>query len=321
MSETTGKELSMEEMAEMSIEQIDAMASGGEIGGESQPDITTKQAEGTAEITTTESGGKQVVEDGGITMKSGKGIIPYGVLKGTREELAEAKRRLEALESKSYQSVVPENFADLTAQAAGKMQELIRQFDDAEISAEEFQAQLNILTTEKEFLLAARIKAEISEEMRAQAMQDAARESEVSWQNTVNEFFKEKPDGIDYASDPAKFSELDAAIKMFAANPANQTKDHQWFLDKAHREVLENNGIQVQQKTTTPPVDKKPAPISPSGDDTGKSPIFSLSDIPGGMVPDGGSEIEQAAALSGPALTNRFLNDPAQIDKMLAGLR
>ena len=313
------KELSMEDMAEMSIEQIDAMANGEE-PAEGKEDL----AEGSPTETT-----EQVVEEGaatgaegeavgGVAMKSGKGTIPYAVLKETREELAEARRRIEALESKkSYHAEISENHESLVAQANEKINALVNKFEDADISTEEFQAELAKITGEKEALLAAKIKSEIADEMRIQQEQKAVEDSDAAWRKTVDVFLLSKPDGVDYNADQEKFAELDAAIKMFASNPANANRDHQWFLTKAHGEVLENNGIKPQPTPPTPPVvEAKDKPT-----ELDKPPIFSLSDIPGGLSPDGGTEADQVVALSGAALTNRFLNDPAQIDKVLAGLR
>ncbi len=315
------KEYDMEAMAEMSIDQIDALANEAPGDTGAAKDGDTLQADESAGGEKEE--GEQVVEGaatgaaeeghGGVETKSGKGTIPYAVLKETREELAEMKRRLETLQSKPYQAVIPENHAELVAATTAGLAALNEKFELDEIGWEDYQKELGELTVQRENLLAVRIKAEISSEMQAEMAQKAEADAQSIWDNTVSTFLSGKPDGIDYNADPEKHAELDAAVKMYASNPANATKDHQWFLDKAHREVMENNGIKPAAKQ--PPPAK--AKVEEAGDDPEKAPIYSLGDIPGGVVP-GGSEVEQITQLSGSSLTNRFLNDPGQIDKVLA---
>lgn len=306
--------MSTEQIAGMSMEEISAMAisEAQEVAGEDD----VLPGEGDIEVKT----GEQVVEEnaatgeteetGNIEMKSGKGTIPYAVLKDTREELAETKRRLEALESQSYKSVVPENHAELTAQAQSGYQDLAKKYEDGELEWEEYQAKLIELSVQNQALLSATIKAEISTEMQAQAAEQAAKQAQESWDKACDTFLASKADGIDYIADAAKMAELDAAVKMFASNPANMRRDNAWFLARAHREVIENNGIMPKQ------IPKKDI-INSADKGSPVSPILSLSDIPGGFsAADSGRVLPDSTA----ALTELFLKDPGKIDAYLASI-
>lgn len=303
----------MEAMAGMSIDQIDAMAVGGDTptdGEEASTPEGSPEGEQVVEDSATSGAPEEEEQQGGVAMKSGKGTIPYAVLKETRDELAETKRKLDALQPKPYQAVVPENHAEMMAQAHAEQSGLAKKFEDGDIDWEEYQSQLGVLTSQKEALLAARIKSEISTEMQEQIAQEAGKFAQAEWDQVCSEFLASKIDGVDYTADKALLDELDANVKMFANNPAYAGKGDQWCLAKAHREVLENHGLASGAKKQ-PATDADPGPQRP--------PIFSLSDIPGGSLP-AGNEIEQATALSGAALTNRFINDPSQIDKMLSSI-
>jgi hypothetical protein len=249
-------------------------------------------------------------------MKGGKGTIPYAVLKETREELAEVKRRLESLQAKPYQAVIPENHAEMVSKVQADLQALNEKFETGdELEWDEYQKQLAELTAQRENLLAARIKAEISSEMQAAMQEKANTDAKATWDETVQTFLASNPDGINYSADPAKLAELDAAVKMFANNPANAKRDSQWFLDKAHREFMENNDIEPAAKQ--PP----PAKEEAKEDDAEKAPFNSLSDIAGGLVPESGSEASKLVALDIVSLRNRMMNDPSQVDAMLAGFQ
>jgi hypothetical protein len=319
------KEYDMDAMADMSIDEIDAIANGT-AGDSGTSNADTEQGaelgDGEQVVKSASTGASDTEGHGGVETKSGKGTIPYAVLKETREELADMKRRFEALQSKPYQAVIPENHAEVVAATHASLAELSEKFETGDIEWEDYQKQLAILTVERENLLAARIKAEISSEMQAEQAQMAENKAKEAWSGAVSTFLSSKQDGIDYNADTAKYAELDEAVKMFANSPANANKDYQWFLSKAHREVMENNGITPAAKQTQGSI---LAPASRNNGqaggqlDQGKAPFNSLSDLPGGMIPDG-SDVEQISQLSGSALTNRFLNDPGQIDKLLASL-
>lgn len=311
------KTLDLEVLAGMSVEQLDAVSAG-------EAPVTKETDEGTASLA-----GEQVVEEGAATgatgvdelppevpsdgeagdgknveMKGGKGTIPYGVLKETREELAETKRKLEELQARSYKADIPINHATQMEEVANEFKELAQKFEEGDLDWEDYQAQLDTLNQRKDELLTVKIKAEISHEMTEQATVSA-------WEGAVSKFLDSKPNGYDYQGDTALYGELDTMVKALGNDPANADKDYQWFLDTAHAVVMVKHGGASKVSDGEGLGGKQPS--------VDQRPFHTLSDIPGGLAP-GKDGIDQVTSLSGPALTNRFINDPAEIDKVLSSL-
>ena len=319
----------MEVLADATIEQIEEMALK-EAAEAQQADKTAADA-GAADAAAEEK--QQAVDDGAaagaeggdgakagdddaeaVAMKSGKGTIPYAVLKETREELARVKQELAQSKKGTVDTAaavtLPENHATQVADVTNGLQELGAKFEAGDIDWEEYQSQLNELNTRKEALIREEIKVQVSQQMVTETAFS-------SWKDTVKGFLANQHDGFDYRSDPQLFNELDTMVKALGSDPANNGKEHQWFLDTAHAVVMVKHGgakLSIPLSTQQPSKEADVETVQQQG-----APFHTLSDLPGGEIPNK-EGIEQVAQLSGEALTNRFLNDPSQIDKVLNSL-
>lgn len=296
-------------LAAMSIEQLEQQAAMPE-GGEQDEVIEETGEQVVEEGVSTDAADESPQAETFVETKDGKGRIPFKVLAETREELKSLRKQLEG---RSYVANVPADYQEQVASVSADIAQLGKQFEEGDITWEEYQVKQSEVTQKREALLAASIKAEISSEMRQQQSVD-------TWQDTVNHFI-ENPnpdDGIDYRTEPDKLATLDTLVKALASDPANNDKDQRWFLETAHAVVKTMAGISVANKLepdTKAPVSKKAVPTSGV-----KPSINSLSDIPGGLPP-ARSEMEQFGELSGAVIGQRFAKlTSAQIDQQLSDM-
>ena len=126
-----------------------------------------------------------------------------------------------------------------------------------DIDFEEYQAATDQLADRRDALTSLRTKAEISREMQEQS-------AEQEWQWTIRRFVAKtaREEKIDYQSDEAKRNDLDAFVRVLAANPANAKKDGDWFLNEAHRRVKALHGIAETPAQKSSPPSKPDAPVS-----------------------------------------------------------
>lgn len=315
------EQVGQEELREYSQEDIAAML--GEVAGvdESPDDAGRDEAANSESIPEQDVEGDQSGQEDdtkaneeqpqvSIATKSGKGSIPYRVLDEERKENAELRRKIEELEKRTvYQAEVPGDYGEKLAEFDQQLATLGKQFEDGEIVEwDEFLAKQKEILQQRSALERSAVKAEISREMTEQQNRDA-------WLGTVAQFVGETRDGVDYARDEGKRSDLDRYVKLFASDQDNSDQSYQWFLDTAHAAVMakhgmvksaphEDKGLEVKE-----PVVKK---------EVAKAPFNSLSEIPGG-TPPAKDELEQLGELSGAVLRNKFLKDPSLIDKYLLG--
>lgn len=132
---------------------------------------------------------------------------------------------------------LPEDFDAKVKANADAIAELRAKNRAGEISAEEYDEQLDKLNDEKADLRALRTEHESSvraEQHRAQ----------MEWRRTIHGQFKAaKADGIDYATDEEKRTDLDGFVKALGARPEHADKSMAWFMAEAHRRVLALHGI------------------------------------------------------------------------------
>lgn len=137
-----------------------------------------------------------------------------------------------------YKAALPEDYQAQADGLAEKERELKARFRDGEIDFDEYEAQREGLSTEREALTSARIKAEISQEMQAQAASQ-------QWQSNVTAFLNDvkAEGGFDYNNDKAKATDLDQFIRALAGMPEHADKSMRWFLDEADRRVRALHGV------------------------------------------------------------------------------
>lgn len=228
-----------------------------------------------------------------------------------------------------YVVELPADFDAKVTALTEREAEIWKKFDGGEIERADLQAQLRDLEKERGELNSLRVKAEISQEMRAQT-------AEQEWANTVNSFMAStaKAEGIDYRTDAARSADLDAFVKALASNQANAEKSMSWFLAEAHKRVKALHG---DVAAAPAPAASAPAPAAAPAQTTAealkaaaerrKPPVaaapVTLAQIPGGDGPGdvGGSEFAHLDALEGDALEAAVAKmTPAQREQYSRGL-
>jgi hypothetical protein len=220
---------------------------------------------------------------------------------------------VEAIEAAAprYEAKLPSDYDDQIKGLKERDAALRQQFKDGDIDIDERDAGLAELSEQREQLLVARAKAEISQEM---TQQTAAQQ----WQNTVNkalsDFAKPEQGGIDYRKDTAKAADLDAFVKFLANKDENNDKPMEWFLSEAHKRVQALYGVTPVKRET---VDEVKAKRKPSLGSVPKT----LAQVPGSDGPgDVASEFADVEALGGWDLEQAIARmSPSQRAKFLAG--
>lgn len=321
----------MDKLATASIEDIEAMATAQSSGAEGdKPAATGEKTETKAEdktgaadankqdVTTATSG--QAAQQHEQVQKESDKELNFAKLRAKTEALEREAQRLkeenERLAKRSYTAELPADHAQKVSEVDARLTAIAAQYQEGDMTWDDYQAQLRQATTERESLIATALKAEISKEMREQAERDAIEAERASWERTVDNFINSKPDAVDYAADEAKQRDLNIYVKALAADPDNADKGYDWYLNEAHALVKAKHRIEPSA-----PAKQEPKPDENKDQQPGKPsiPFNSLSDVPGG-IPPARSEAEQLDQLSGAALTNRFMNDPAAIERALNSL-
>jgi hypothetical protein len=211
-----------------------------------------------------------------------------------------------------YVADLPADFAAREAAIKSKTQELSDQFRNGEIDFDAYRTESESLTSERDVLLLARAKAEISTEMREQS-------TEQQWAHTVQAFKAtvKTTAGVDYDTDAVRGSDLDTVVRTLANNPANAQRSMDWFLNEAHRVVSAMHGNPVPAKAATGAA-KTVASRAPSLADQPKT----LAQVHGGSGPgDVGSAFAGVDGLDGDALEAAIARmTDAQREQYLAGV-
>lgn len=208
----------------------------------------------------------------------------------------------------SYQAaVLPADFQEQISATHDAQRDLLQKFQDGELEVSEYAAELSKITEQRDALVAARIKAEISQEMAEQA---SARE----WQQAVNRFIDRvaKDEQVDYRTDAARARDLDTFVKVLANDPENAQQSGEWFLQEAHKLVNARRGVVPAPavKEDPPP---RPAPRKPDL----KAVPKTLAHVPGSDGPgDVSDEFGNVDALEGLDLESAIARmTPAQREK------
>lgn len=307
--------MSMDQLGELSAEEIEKL---GLDGGREDVEGASSGADATEEVGTGSDGQDGEPGESGdfIEAKNGKAKIPYKVLEETRAELANLKEELARVREQGgrgtiYQAELTPEHREQIAAVEGEMSGLRQQFEDGDLGWEDYQEKLTDAIGRRDTLNRQVLKAEIAAEISQQS-------AEQEWRNTVDSFLVTERNGIDYTKDEAKRNDLDMFVKVLGQDPGNADKDYDWFLNTAHAAVMAKHGVvmnggqqnQQQQRQNV---------SGDTGEQQRKPAFNSLSDIPGGSPP-AKNEMEQLGELSTASIANKFLNDPAAIDKYLAQL-
>lgn len=209
-----------------------------------------------------------------------------------------------------YEAKLPDDFNDRVSALSTAEAEAWQKFNDGDLDQAGLQSELGRIATERAELHAIKVKAEISQEMNAQTV-------EQTWAATVNraivEFSKPENGGIDYRKDTAKMADLDQFVKLLANNEANSDKPMEWFLHEAHRRVQALHGI----SSVKPP----PGDANKRREPAVKNIPPSLANVPGGDGPgDVAGEFADIDSLDGEELESAISRmTPAQRERYAKG--
>ena len=207
----------------------------------------------------------------------------------------------------SYEAAgLPADFQEQISATHDAQRDLLQKFQDGELEVSEYAAELSKITEQRDALVAARIKAEISQEMAEQA---SARE----WQQAVHRFIDRvaKDEQVDYRTDAARARDLDTFVKVLANDPENAQQSSEWFLQEAHKLVNARRGGTVTATKDDPR--PRPAPRKPDL----KAVPKTLAHVPGSDGPgDVSDEFGNVDALEGLDLELAIARmTPAQREK------
>ena len=207
----------------------------------------------------------------------------------------------------SYQAaVLPADFQEQISATHTAQSDLLQRFQEGDLEVSEYVAELSKITEQRDALVAARIKAEISHEMEEQA---SARE----WQQAVHRFLDRvaKSEQVDYRTDAARARDLDTFVKVLANDPENAQQSSEWFLQEAHKLVNARRGGTVTATKDDP--QPRPAPRKPDL----KAVPKTLAHVPGSDGPgDVSDEFGNVDALDGLDLESAIARmTPAQREK------
>lgn len=214
-----------------------------------------------------------------------------------------------------YQAELPSDYEERIGNLKARDAELRQRFKDGEIDIDERDAGLAEVQEEREALLVARTKADISQDMSAQAAQRA-------WRDAITEskakFALPENGGIDYDKDAEAAEAWNEEVKALAQMPRHADKSMEWFLTTAHKRVMLERGLTPAASLTPAPA---PAPAASRKPPIGQAPV-TLAQVPGSDGPgDVGGEFAHLSALNGEELEDAIARmSPAQREKYARGL-
>ena len=306
---------SIEQITQEALDQVNASGEGGEDVAEAGAGDAGAEA-ATQDVSQASSGQAegQVVDEGKGESDKDKNFAALRTKnRHLADELAAAQAEIDRLAAaKTNPTVLPEEYAQKVGEIDEHLTSIGNKFQDGDLTWGDYQTQLKGATAQRESLVREAAKVDVSREISERETQRQAAEAKATWDSTSDAFITAKPDGVDYAVDEKKFTDLNTYVKALASDPDNNDKPAEWYLQEAHSLVKAKHRI----ASAVAPTPKKPEAPKPAAQ---ALPFNSLSEVPGGVMP-ANTEVEQLDQISGAALSNRFLNDPKAIEKALASL-
>lgn len=165
---------------------------------------------------------------------------------------------------------VPENVDAKLAEITTQKGSLLDQFDNGDITAKEYQLQLDALNKQERQIERQIERAETAAEMEKQRLQN-------DWNATCNSFVDRNPI---YKDNQRLYKALDAEVRELATKPETANWSGQRFLDEAHKNLKAAFGFQdgapaPDTKRKTPPQRELPPNLA-------KVPAADVEDTNGG---------------------------------------
>lgn len=164
------------------------------------------------------------------------------------EEVEQPKARRDDEPPPILNVQAPDDADDRMAEITSQKDKLAEKFEDGDLTAKEYQQELDKLNKAEREIEQATFKAQLAEDMRQQQQRNA-------WLSTVNQFLDEHPD---YREKKLLYKNLDMVVREIAADEANSSLSGREILERAHAQIQDELGIKrvVQEK---PDAQEKPS--------------------------------------------------------------
>ena len=159
----------------------------------------------------------------------------------------------------------PEDVTAKLADIDARKEALLTQFDDGDITAREYQKQLDALAREERNIELQKFEAEIAQKMEQQRLQN-------DWTATCNTFLETH---AIYKDNPRLYKALDQEVRDLAVKPETATWSGQKFLEEAHTTLPEAFGLKDSAPDATRPQRELPPNLA-------KVPAADVQDTNGG---------------------------------------
>lgn len=153
-----------------------------------------------------------------------------------------------------YTAQQPEDVETKLTELNAKKEELASKFDDGDITAKDYQKQLDALNKQEREIEREVFKAQLAQEMEQQRQKN-------EWARDVKDFLGEHPE---YSKSKVLYGTLDNLVKEIARDPSNVSLSGSEILAKAHEQIQEALGVfGVKQESAAKPAGKKPKAAVP----------------------------------------------------------
>lgn len=201
-----------------------------------------------------------------------------------------------------YVAALPPDFDAQVAQFGADRAVLVERFKSGEIDVDTYQAEADKLNEKREELGQLKLKADLANDMNAQAASRA-------WQGAVDSFFTRiAAGGVDYAKDDARRADLDAMVRVLAGRDDTATWPMSRFLDEAHKRVMALHGPVAAPAASPPPA---PAPASAAGPSKAEVQRRDLADMRPQHQAAASTEFAAVDALEGDDFLDAIARMPA----------
>lgn len=164
----------------------------------------------------------------------------------------------------------PEDATAKLAEIDTKKEALLTQFDEGDITAKDYQKQLDALAKEERAIERAQDRAELAAQMDQQRLQN-------DWNTTCATFVDSH---AVYKDNPRLYKALDAEVRELASKPETAQWTGQKFLDEAHKNLKAAFGFQEAAAPSDKAQDKRtPRELPPN---LAKVPAADVQDTDGG---------------------------------------
>lgn len=216
--------------------------------------------------------GTEGAEDPGKTGSDDTGADPAAdpAPNAKADDTAAGATESQPQSSPLFVAQVPENVDAKLAEITTQKGALLDQFDNGDITAKEYQLQLDALSKQERQIERLIDRAETAAEMEKQRLQN-------DWNATCNAFVASNPI---YKSNERLYKALDAEVRDLATKPETASWSGQKFLDEAHKNLKAAFGF--QDGTPAPDPKRKAPPQRELPPNLAKVPAADVEDTNGG---------------------------------------